>query len=295
MLLLRYGVLEGWSMDLNLLEKAIAIAETSLKPDVEEALRRALEVEEDETARANLRAILENVEYARKAGVPMCQDTGLHTFFVEVGYDFPERHRIKEMLTEAVRRATKRVPLRPNTVNPFTGENPGDNTGRHVPYIHWEFVEGDALKITLLPKGGGSENMSALAMLRPGDGIEGLKRFVIRRVAEAAGKPCPPTILGIGIGGGADIALELAKRALLRPIGERADYGPAAELEEYLIEKINSLGIGPMGMGGKTTVLDVHIEWAHRHPATFPVGLVFQCWAHRYATVIVKGDRIEVV
>jgi len=264
-------------------------AETELPDDVIFALERAYKIE-DGIAKTQIGAILENIKLARESKRPMCQDTGIQTFFVDVGVDFSEISSIKEIIVDAVRIATQDVPLRPNTVNPFTGENHKDNVGEHIPYITWDFVDGDDVFITALPKGGGSENMSKLGMLKPGVGIDGVKDFVVEEMIKAGGNPCPPTIVGVGIGGGADLSLKLGKKALLRPVGVRHSDKFIADIEEELIERINSSGIGPMGLGGKTTVLDVHVEWAHRHPASLPVGVVVQCWADRRASMIIHSD-----
>ncbi len=277
--------------------EAIKLAETRLPEDTVKALEKAYHEEQNELAKTQLGAILENIKIAEKEKLPMCQDTGLQTFFVEVGYDFPMLRELEAAIKEAVRTATEKVPLRPNAVHPFLNKNSGDNTGRFVPYIHWSFVEGDSATIHIVPKGGGSENMSGLYMLPPGVGIEGIKKTVIEHIFRSGGKPCPPTVIGVGIGGGADIALILAKKAaVLRPVGSRHNEKFVAELEEELYQMANKLGIGPMGLGGKTTVLDVHIEYAHRHPATLPVGIVTQCWANRRAKVVIKKDgSVEVV
>ncbi len=277
-------------MLVNAIVETIRLAVTELPEDVVEALKRAYSEESDRIARFNLRNILKTVEIGRKDGIPICQDTGTLTFFVEVGVESPFLGEVEGWIVEAVRRATMEIPLRPNAVDLLTNRNSGDNTGRFVPVIHWEPVEGDSLRIALLPKGGGSENCSALAMLSPGEGRDGIKRFVMERIRECGGKPCPPVILGIGIGGSADMALLLAKKALLRPLGVRHENGEIARLEEELLESVNSLGIGPMGMGGKTTALDVKVEYAHRHPASLPVGLIVQCWAHRRAFLEIESD-----
>jgi fumarate hydratase subunit alpha len=220
----------------------------------------------------------------------MCQDTGIQTFFVDVGINFPYIANLNQWITEAVQKATKEIPLRPNTVDPFSGKNHGDNTGDFIPYITWNFSKGDTVTITSFPKGGGSENMSKLGMLKPGVGIEGVKSFVIEEILNAAGNPCPPTVVGIGIGGGADLAMKLGKKALLRPVGKRHEHKRIADIEIELMKRINESGIGPMGLGGKTTVLDVHIEKAHRHPASLPVGIVVQCWADRRAQMTIHSD-----
>jgi fumarate hydratase subunit alpha len=194
------------------------------------------------------------------------------------------------MLGKAVQRATKEVPLRPNTVNPFTQENPNDNTGKHIPYVHWTIVKGDFLKITAFPKGAGSENTCALQMIKPVDGLRGLKEFVVDSVIKAGGMPCPPTIIGVGIGGGANIVMELAKQALMKPLDELNPNPEVAELERELYEAVNKTGIGPMGLGGVMTTLAVKVEYAHRHPASFPVAVAFQCWAARRATAIIHAN-----
>ena len=264
-------------------------AETELPKDVIDALEHAYKIEKG-VAKTQMEAILKNIDLAKKTRRPMCQDTGIQTFFVDVGVDFPHINKIKDFIVDAVKTATIKIPLRPNTVDPFTGENHKDNTGEHIPYITWDFVEGSDVLITAFPKGGGSENMSKLGMLKPGVGIEGVKDFVVEEMLKAGGQPCPPTVVGVGIGGGADLAMKLGKKALLRPVGNRHKEKVIAAIEEELIRRINESGIGPMGLGGKTTVLDVHIEKAHRHPASLPVGIAVQCWADRQASMIIHAD-----
>ncbi|PNX48063.1 MAG: fumarate hydratase, partial [Thermoplasmata archaeon M8B2D] len=214
-------------------------AETELPKDVIAALEKAYKVEIG-VAKTQIGAILENIKLAKKTGRPMCQDTGIQTFFVEVGIDFPEISKLKKIITNGVKKATKDIPIRPNTVDPFTGENHKDNTGDNVPYITWDFTDGSDVTIIALPKGGGSENMSKLGMLKPGVGIEGVKNFVVEEMIKAAGQPCPPTIVGIGIGGGADLSLKLGKKALLRPVGVRNKNKNIAKIEKELIKRINA-------------------------------------------------------
>ena len=280
-------------MDLKDLEHGIVElirkAETELPEDVIKALKNAYDIEEG-IAKTQIDAILKTIDLAKKTKRPMCQDTGIQTFFVKVGIDFPHINKLKDVIVNGVKKATKEIPLRPNTVDPFTGGNHKDNTGDFVPYITWEFVEGSDVHITSLPKGGGSENMSKLGMLKPGVGINGVKDFVVDEMIKAAGNPCPPTVIGVGIGGGADLALKLGKKSLLRPVGIRNKDKNIAEIEKELINRINASGIGPMGLGGKTTVLDVHIEKAHRHPASLPVGIAVQCWADRRAYMTIHKD-----
>lgn len=276
------------------LAQAIGKASTILPPDVVQALQAARDREVG-PARVQVEAILDNVRIAREGAVPICQDTGTVSFFVRVGTDFPYRDDLVAAFADAAREATKAVPLRPNTVHPFTGKNPGDNTGRHVPAVTWEMVEGATAEIHVLPKGGGSENCSVLKMLAPGVGLKGVKEAVVEHVVGCGGLPCPPTVIGIGIGGGADLALKLGKMALLRPVGQRHPEPEVAALEAELEELINASGVGPMGLGGKTTVLAVHAEYAHRHPASLPLGIAVQCWAHRRASVRIGPDgRMEV-
>ena len=280
-------------MDSNSIENGIVQlikkAETELPTDVVKSLENAYKIEEG-VAKTQIDAILKNIDLAKKSGRPMCQDTGIQTFFVEVGIGFPGISKLKKIIENGVKKATKEVPLRPNTMNPLTGINHKDNIGEHIPYITWDFIEGDKVTITDFPKGGGSENMSKLAMLKPGVGIEGVKDFVVEEMIKAGGQPCPPTVVGVGIGGGADLSLKLGKKSLLRPVGVRNKDKNIAKIEEELIKRINASGIGPMGLGGKTTVLDVHVEIAHRHPASLPVGIAVQCWADRRAKMIIHKD-----
>jgi fumarate hydratase subunit alpha len=268
----------------------ITKAETELPDDVIKALKKAYEIE-DEIAKTQIGAILKNIELAKESKRPMCQDTGIQTFFIDIGTDYPFIKELKGLIVNSVKIATDYVPLRPNTVDPFTHNNHKDNTGSHIPYISYNFIDGSDVKITVLPKGGGSENMSKLGMLKPGVGLEGVKNFIVDEIINAGGKPCPPVIVGVGIGGGADLSLKLGKMSLLRPIGERNKDKIIADMELELINRINDSGIGPMGLGGKTTVLDLHIEKAHRHPASLPVGITVQCWAHRKASMIIHSDN----
>jgi fumarate hydratase subunit alpha len=269
--------------------KLILKAETEIPLDVVAAMKQAYLVEGG-AAKLQLEAMLSNVELAKRKRCPMCQDTGILTFFVRVGTDFPEIGILKGVIEHAVARATLEIPLRPNTVDPMTSTNHGDNLGSYMPHILWDFEPGDSVHIMVLPKGSGSENMSALGMLSPGAGLEGVKQFVIDTVKKAGGKPCPPIVVGIGIGGSADLAMNLGKWALLRPVETRHIEKRIAALEVELLDLINKTGIGPMGLGGKVTALDVHVEVAHRHPASLPVSVVIQCWADRRATMVISKD-----
>jgi len=270
----------------NLLKLAVI----ELPFDVEEAIKRAYREETSEAGKVQLEAILKDIELAKKWNIPMCQDTGVIIFYVKAGTKAEGLDKIEIVLQNATRRATKEIPLRPNTVDPFTQKNTGDNTGRYIPYINWEIIGGDAIEITAFPKGGGSENVCTIGMLTPGEGVKGLKKFVIDAVLKAGAMPCPPTILGVAAGGGADIAMKLAKAALLRPLNQPNPDPELAKLENELYEAANSTGIGPMGLGGKFTVLGVRVDYAHRHPASYPVAVAFQCWAARRATARIGSD-----
>ena len=264
--------------------KLLQLAAVQLPPDVKEAIKRAYREETNETGKIQLEAIVKNIELAEKANTPICQDTGVIIFYVKVGAQAKGLDKIETALINATRRATKEGSLRPNAVDPFTQKNTGDNTGRFIPYINWEITKGDTVEITAFPKGGGSENVCTLGMLTPSEGVNGLKKFVVDSVIKAGAMPCPPTILGVAVGGGADIVMRLAKAALLRPLDQPNPIPELAQLEKELYEAANSTGIGPMGLGGKFTVLGVKVDYAHRHPASYPVAVAFQCWAARRAT-----------
>ena len=263
-------------------------AAIKLPVDVKKALEDAHTLEEDETALLNLEAILENIKIAEEKNLPLCQDTGLPIIFVKMGKVQVEN--LKEGIINGVKKATEQVPLRPNVVDPLTRKNTGNNIGRFIPQIDIELVDTDQLEITIFPKGFGSENNNALKMALPGEGEEGIKQFVLETVLSAGGKPCPPIVVGVGIGGSSDMALKLAKKALLRNIGEYHPEERMANLEKEMLEMVNATGIGPMGLGGKTTALDVKIEYADTHTAGLPIGVCIQCWAARRATGILKGE-----
>jgi len=270
----------------NILKQAVIY----LPEDVKQALKKAYAEETSETGKTQLKAILDNIELAEKYQAPVCQDTGTIIFYVKAGSKARDLDKIEEALTNATRRATKEVPLRPNAVDPFSQKNSGDNTGRSIPYINWEMTSGNSVELTVMTKGGGSENVCVTGMLVPGEGIKGLKKFVIDAVIKAGAQPCPPTILGIAIGGGTDISIKLAKKTLLRPVNEPNSDAEIAKLEKEIFEAANMTGIGPMGLGGKTTVLGVHIDYAFRHPASFPAAVAFNCWASRRASARISAD-----
>jgi fumarate hydratase subunit alpha len=270
----------------NIIKQAVIF----LPEDVKQALKKAYAEETSETGKTQLKAILDNIELAEKYQAPVCQDTGTIIFYVKAGDGMKDLSKVEEAITNAVRKATKEVPLRPNAVDPFTQKNSGDNTGRNIPYTNWEIVPGDNLDMTVMTKGGGSENVCATGMLVPGEGIKGLKKFVVEAVMKAGAQPCPPNILGIAVGGGADIAMKLAKKSLLKPLTESNPDAEIAKLEKEIFEAVNMTGIGPMGLGGRTTVLGVHVDYAFRHPASFPAAVSFNCWAARRASARINAD-----
>lgn len=258
----------------------LAKAETSLPPWVMERIEEAAERETNPIARSQLEAMLENVRIASSEGVPLCQDTGLPVFCLEIGWDLSIPPLLEEAIAEGVRRATEEVPLRPNAVDPLTRKNSGDNTGPGMPDLIVDLVPGKSLRITAFPKGAGSENASFLAMLNPADDP---LDFVAREVAKRSGRACAPVFVGVGIGGTFDLAPRLAKRALFRMPG-------TSDLETALLSEINRIGTGPMGLGGDSTALGVRIETALCHTASLPVAVNLQCWANRSASATVRDD-----
>ena len=263
-------------------------AETQLPSDVINALEQAQMREASQIAKAQLSAILQNIEIAKEHSIPMCQDTGILVFFVELGRNVHLDFNLEDAIIEGVRRATKSIPLRPNAVDPLTRKNSGNNTGIGLPDIKYELVDGDKITITVAPKGAGSENMSAITMLNPTE-VDSIRNFILTTVLNAGGMPCPPIVVGVGIGGSFDKAARLAKSALLSDLEN--DPENMTELERDILNDINSLGIGPMGLGGDTTALAVHIKTAHCHTASLPVAVNIQCWANRHASVTLGGDE----
>jgi len=264
---------------------------TGIPEDVYSTIKNAYDTEDNPVAKTQLKAILDDMEIACREKRPICQDTGTPYLWIEIGEDFPLKpSQVREAFVAALRRATKEGYLRPNAVDPLYARNSGDNTGRYIPWIHFEPIPGDSMTVRLMFKGGGSEAPSTLIMSTPLKGFENLYRGVIDTVVRAGPLPCPPVIVGVAIGAGADIVMSLAKKALLRPIGERHPDPKAAKIEEELLEALNRLGIGPHGFGGKYTALDVKFEYAHRHPATFAIGIVTSCWATRRGAIRVESD-----
>ncbi len=257
-----------------------------LGDDVVAALQRARAIEESPAARDVLDQLLKNVEIAKQGTFPLCQDTGVAVVIVELGQDV---HIVGGNLYDAIHAGVRKGYtdgyLRKSMVaQPFSErKNTKDNTPA---MIHTDIVPGDQLKITIMPKGGGCENMSALAMLTPSAGRKGVIDFIVNTIDKAGSNPCPPTIVGVGIGGSADQAMWLAKKSLLRPLGQPNPDAETAALEKELLERINNLGIGPMGLGGRTTALAVHALVTPCHIASMPVGINVQCHSARYKEAV---------
>ncbi len=259
----------------------------SLPEDVLNSLRKARSEEKSPLGRIVLAQILENAQIAAEEKVPICQDCGTAIVFLELGEELEitgGNLNLYAAIEEGVRRGYKEGYLRKSICHPFTRKNTGDNTPA---MIYTDIVPGNKLKIMFCPKGGGSENMSAIKMLNPSDGIEGVKKFVIETVKNAGSNPCPPIVVGVGIGGTFERVALLAKKALLRPVGSHNTDSELAALEDELLEKINYLGIGPAGLGGSTTALSVHIEMLPCHIASLPVAININCHAARHKEVTI--------
>lgn len=256
----------------------------NIRPDVLDAFKAGHAAETEPVAQEIFRQLLENADYARSSGLALCQDCGAAVFFVEHGEDLRiEGGTLVETLNKATIEAYDKGCLRKSICHPFSRKNTGDNTPA---MIHTELVPGKSLSVRYMAKGGGSENMSRATMLTPAQGWKGVKDFVVTRMAESGPNPCPPTIVGVGVGGSFDIVPSLAKKSLFRAIPEPHPDPDIAAMEQELFEAVNALGIGPMGLGGKTTCLAVKMEIMPCHIASLPVAINVQCHSSRHAEVI---------
>lgn len=259
--------------------RALEQAEIFLPPDVVRALEAVRDRETSGIARGEIENILSNIRMAESLRIPICQDTGVPVIYLTLPPGIPLSGTLFAAVAEGVRLATRTIPLRPNVVDPLTRKNTGDNTGPGMPAVHVR--HGERFTVTAFPKGAGAENMSRVAMMLPTD-TGNIARFVTETMLIAGGKPCPPVVLGVGIGGTFDGAAAAAKEALLDPIDTMTEY------EREILDAVNDLGIGPMGLGGKTTALAVKVKGAGCHTASLPVAVNVQCWACRRATVEVE-------
>jgi fumarate hydratase subunit alpha len=256
----------------------------NVSEDVLTAFDRALETETAPAAKEIIGLLKENARIARDEHIPVCQDTGIAIFFVEIGQDLRIKNGfIVDAINEGVRKGYKEGYLRKSVVDPITRKNTGDNTPA---IIYTELVPGDKLRISFMPKGAGSENMSMIRMLRPTEGVEGVKSFVLECVRKAGANPCPPVVIGVGIGGDFEKAALIAKKALLRPVGSPNARLELAAIEEMLLKAVNKTGIGPEGLGGRVTAMAVHVESFACHIASLPVAVNINCHAARHKTII---------
>ena len=258
-------------------------ANIELGDDVVQALEQAVGREESEVGRDILRKLLENAQIAREERIPMCQDTGVAVLFVELGQEVRVAGDLYQALEEGVRRGYDEGFLRKSICDPFTRKNTGDNTPI---IVHLSLIPGDELRIWVVPKGGGSENMSRLFMLPPSAGWAGVKEKVVQTVAEAGPNPCPPTIIGVGIGGNFEQSAIMAKKSLLRPLGTPNPDPRLVPMEAELLTAINRTGVGPQGLGGRVTSLAVHILMMPCHIASLPLAVNIQCHASRHVEVV---------
>lgn len=275
------GVREISAEDITRTVRRLCIeANTVLGADVIEAYVKGLEREESPVGQDALRQLMENAKIAQEEGLPLCQDTGLAVVFVEIGQDIHiVNGDLNDAIHEGVRQGYRDGYLRASSLDPLTRKNFGDNTPA---IIHVEMVSGDGFKLSMAPKGFGSENMSRVVLFPPAAGIEGVKRYIVQRVEESGPNPCPPVIVGVGIGGTFEKAALIAKKSLFRPLGQRHPNPEIAQLEVELLEEINQLGIGPLGLGGRVTALDVHVETYPTHIGSIPVAVNIQCHCDRH-------------
>lgn len=268
------------------IEKLCIKACCELNDNVMDAFRNALATEESPIGKDSLKIIIENGEFAKEHQRPCCHDTGVAVVLMEIGQEVCwEGRPLEEVVNEGVAQGYTKGYLRKSVVgDPLNRENTNNNTPA---MLHTEIVPGDTVTITVMPKGGGSENMGAFKVLLPGEGVEGVKKFLMETVQRVGGNPCPPYIIGIGVGGTMDKCAWMAKKALLRPIGQRNPNPFYANLEKELLEEVNKTGIGPIGYGGRATALDVHIDYYGVHITALPIAINFQCNAARQATEII--------
>lgn len=262
-----------------------------LPDDVEAALEKLAAEETEERAGTMYRCILDDLALAKELKRPLCQDTGVLQFFVDVGTGFPYAAEIEEILVEATAKATSDTPLRPNVVQPLGEHNTGNNVGYDAPYVEYELVpESSDLRIRMYMAGGGCSLPGRSKVLMPLEGVEGIRKYVLETIVDWGVNACPPLCVGIGLGTCAATSAMLSKKALLRHVGTRAEDPGVAELEDVIKRDLDSLGIGPLGFGGSASVMSVNIEAAGHHPATLGVGITTGCWATRRGEIVIHED-----
>jgi fumarate hydratase subunit alpha/L(+)-tartrate dehydratase alpha subunit len=265
-----------------------------LPPDVKRGFEALAAAESDAGAKRMLGTMMRNIAVAEQTDNLLCQDTGIPIYNVWIGRGVEvDGLGLKEAIRKGCERATREHPLRSSVVHPLTRKNEHSSSGRRIPVIHVDFAEGDALEIEMIPKGSGSENNSWLRMAVPAEGVDAVKSFVVDCVLEAGGKTCPPTIVGVGVGGTADLCVHLAKIAATRPLGSRCADPEGARLEQELSQAVNMLGVGPQGLGGDSTAFAVHVETAATHITMNPVAVNMQCHSARRARAIFRPSGIE--
>ncbi|HSO62824.1 MAG TPA: fumarate hydratase [Desulfobacterales bacterium] len=285
-----YGIIEETAKELYI--RALC----DLPPDVRRALKNAHERETKPNAKEVFKAMLKAVDIADQKKTLVCQDTGLPIYMVKLGSLFHwDGAEIKERLSAGARRATQEFPFRGSSTHPVTRVNPQTSVGKHLPVLYTDFIKNvEYMEILMIPKGSGSENMSTMKMFTPADGVKAVKKFILDAFIASGANPCPPGIIGVGLGGTADLVMRLAKEAIARPLGQRNEDPEIAKMEEELEQAINATGIGPMGLGGDVSTLGVHIEMAYTHITQNPVAVNTQCWPARRARARIYPDgRIE--
>ena len=271
--------------------KIFEMSEKSLPPDIIDALKRAADDEPSANAEETLRTIIENVQVAENKNLLVCQDTCVASYLIKIGQHARIDGDLKKAICDATEEVTAAVPLIPHCVHPITRENTGSGTGPGIPIMHFDYLPGeDYIEITAMPVGAGSENVSQLKMFNTSNAFSEVKEYIVRVVAEAGPRPCPPIIVGVGIGGQFENVGKLAKMAAYRKLNQKHPEQEITDLENELKDAINSLGIGPMGLGGKTTALAVNVEYSNTHTPNLPVAVKILCWAARRVTVRISAD-----
>ena len=262
-----------------------------LPDDVKEALERLAAAETEDRANTMYGCILEDLALAGELKRPLCQDTGVLQFFLDVGTEFPYAEELEAVLEEATAKATAEVPLRPNVVQPLGEHNTGNNVGYDAPYIEYDLVPGSSdLRLRMYMAGGGCSLPGRSKVLMPLEGVAGIRKFVLETIVDWGVNACPPLCIGIGLGTCAATSAMLSKKALLRPVGTSSEIPEVAKLEKQIADDLNALGIGPLGFGGSASVMNVNIEAAGHHPATLGVGITTGCWATRRGEMIIHKD-----